>query len=226
MLITNFYEFIKICPQALKPIIEEICQKLELKGTVLLAEEGINATLSGREESIQELYQYFKENVVCVRNQKEMSIQEHAFKRLKIKIKKEIITMKVDGLNINKRGRYVTSDEWDSIIDDPHTIVIDTRNDYEVSLGTFRNAINPSIRNFHEFPSWFDRNAKEFIGQRIAMFCTGGIRCEKTTAFIKMKGFDDVVHLEGGILKYLIDRKENKNNWNGQCFVFDERLRV
>ncbi|RYG27812.1 MAG: rhodanese-related sulfurtransferase, partial [Burkholderiales bacterium] len=152
---------------------------------------------------------------------------EMPFNRMKVRLKREIVTMGVEGIDpLQSVGAYVEAADWNALIADPDTIVIDTRNDYEVSLGTFANAVNPETTSFREFPEWVEKHRAELDGKKIAMFCTGGIRCEKATAYVKSLGFDDVFHLKGGILKYLENVPEQQSLWQGECFVFDERVSV
>jgi UPF0176 protein len=199
-----------------------------IKGTLLLAREGINGTVAGREAAIAELIAHL-EAMPEFRGLevKYSAADEMPFNRMKVRLKREIVTMGVEGVDpLESVGAYVEAADWNALIADPDTVVIDTRNDYEVSLGTFRNAINPETASFREFPDWVEQNRSELQGKKIAMFCTGGIRCEKATAYVKSLGFDDVLHLKGGILKYLEKVPEGESLWQGECFVFDERVSV
>jgi UPF0176 protein len=158
---------------------------------------------------------------------KESFADEQAFYRTKVKLKKEIVTMGVEGINpAHIVGTYVKGEAWNQLISDPDTIVIDTRNDYEVAIGTFKNAVNPNTTSFREFPEWAEQNLDKTKHKKVAMFCTGGIRCEKSTAFLKEQGFEEVYHLDGGILKYLEEVPEPESLWQGECFVFDQRVAV
>jgi UPF0176 protein len=149
------------------------------------------------------------------------------FNRMKVRLKKEIVTMGVEGIDpLQSVGAYVQPEDWNALIDDENTILIDTRNDYEYAIGTFKGAIDPKTKTFREFPQWVEDHRGDLEGKKIAMFCTGGIRCEKATAFVKGLGFDDVYHLKGGILKYLEDMPAEDTRWEGECFVFDERVSV
>ncbi|KPB00398.1 rhodanese-related sulfurtransferase [Ahrensia marina] len=206
----------------------EICESNNIVGTLLLASEGINGTIAGTREAIDNVLSF-------IRSQPEFTDLEHKesfadklpFYRLKVRLKKEIVAMGVPETDPTKIvGTYVEPEDWNALIDDPDTIVIDTRNDYEIKVGTFKNAINPETDAFREFPDWVKRNENLLKGKKIAMFCTGGIRCEKSTAYVKSLGYDDVFHLKGGILKYLENVPQEESTWDGECFVFDERVAV
>jgi len=199
-----------------------------IKGTLLLAREGINGTISGTREGMDQILAYITSDarfsdIVY----KESFHEKDPFKKTKVKIKKEIVTMGVDGIDPTKIvGTYVKPEEWNSLISDPETVLIDTRNDYEVEIGTFKNALNPDTKTFREFPKYVKENLDPQKHKKVAMFCTGGIRCEKSTAYLKEQGFEEVYHLEGGILKYLEDVPEKETMWEGECFVFDDRITV
>jgi len=199
-----------------------------IKGTLLLAREGINGTVAGSEAAIAELVGYLNaQPELAGLEVKYSEASEMPFHRMKVRLKREIVTMGVEGIDpLESVGAYVAPGEWNDLISDPDTIVIDTRNDYEVALGTFRGAVDPRTATFREFPQWVEEHRAELENRKIAMFCTGGIRCEKATAFVKSLGFDDVFHLKGGILKYLEDVPAEKSLWEGECFVFDERVSV
>ncbi len=200
----------------------------KVKGTLLLAEEGINGTICGTREGIDAVYQFLHvDGRFAGMSYKESFADEPAFYRTKVKLKKEIVTMGVEGINPSHIvGTYVKGEAWNQLISDPDTIVIDTRNDYEVAIGTFKNAVNPNTTSFREFPQWAADNLDKTKHKKVAMFCTGGIRCEKSTAFLKEQGFDEVYHLDGGILKYLEEVPEPESLWQGECFVFDQRVAV
>lgn len=199
-----------------------------VKGTLLLAPEGVNGTIAGTREGIDAALTAVRALPGCAAlDHKESHADEQPFLRTKVRLKKEIVTMGVQGIDPTAAvGTYIKPEEWNEVISDPETILIDTRNDYEVGIGTFEGAINPHTESFREFPAWFDKFRKDNPGKRIAMFCTGGIRCEKSTAYALSKGANDVVHLKGGILKYLEHVPEEKSLWNGECFVFDGRVSV
>ncbi len=200
----------------------------KVKGTLLLAEEGINGTICGTREGIDAVRQWLDaDGRFEGLSYKESFAEEPAFYRTKVKLKTEIVTMGVPGVNPQHIvGTYVKGEDWNRLIEDPDTILIDTRNDYEVAIGTFKNAINPNTTSFREFPQWAAENLDKTKHKKVAMFCTGGIRCEKSTAYLKEQGFDEVYHLDGGILKYLEEMPEQNSLWQGECFVFDQRVAV
>ncbi|WP_166839485.1 rhodanese-related sulfurtransferase [Rheinheimera pleomorphica] len=200
----------------------------KVKGTLLLAEEGINGTICGLREGVDAVKAWLDaDGRFDGMSYKESLSDELAFYRTKVKLKKEIVTMGVAGINpAHIVGTYVKGDDWNQLISDPDTILIDTRNDYEVAIGTFKNAVNPNTTTFREFPQWAAQNLDKTKHKKVAMFCTGGIRCEKSTAYLKEQGFDEVYHLDGGILKYLEDMPVENSLWQGECFVFDQRVAV
>lgn len=200
----------------------------KVKGTLLLAEEGINGTICGSREGIDAVRQWLDaDGRFEGLSYKESFADEPAFYRTKVKLKTEIVTMGVPGVNPQHIvGTYVKGEDWNRLIEDPDTILIDTRNDYEVAIGTFKNAVNPNTTSFREFPQWAAENLDKTKHKKVAMFCTGGIRCEKSTAYLKEQGFDEVYHLDGGILKYLEEMPEQNSLWQGECFVFDQRVAV
>lgn len=214
--------------KALQPSLLKICELLEIKGTILLAREGINGTISGTHEAIDELLEFLREDPRLSDLEAKFSEAESApFYRMKVRLKKEIVTMGVDDIDPNKVvGTYVDPADWNELISDPDTILIDTRNDYEVEIGTFKGAVNPKTKTFRDFPNWVEENRETISKPKVAMFCTGGIRCEKASAFMKQNGFEDVYHLKGGILKYLETQPEEESLWGGECFVFDQRVAV
>jgi UPF0176 protein len=200
----------------------------KVKGTLLLAEEGINGTICGTREGIDAVRQWLDaDGRFAGLSYKESFADEPAFYRTKVKLKTEIVTMGVPGVNPQHIvGTYVKGEDWNRLIEDPDTILIDTRNDYEVAIGTFKHAVNPNTTSFREFPQWAADNLDKTKHKKVAMFCTGGIRCEKSTAYLKEQGFDEVYHLDGGILKYLEEMPEQNSLWQGECFVFDQRVAV
>jgi len=200
----------------------------EVKGTLLLAKEGINGTVAGSREGIDNLLAWIRsdERLKDVRT-KESYDDDMPFYRTRVKLKKEIVTMGVEGIDPNHVvGTYVKPDEWNALISDPEVLLVDTRNDYEVAIGTFKNAIDPETETFRQFPGYVEKNLNPKKHKKVAMFCTGGIRCEKSTAYLKEKGFEEVYHLQGGILKYLETIPEKDSLWEGECFVFDNRVSV
>ena len=200
----------------------------QIRGTLLLAQEGINGTVAGSRESIDALLAWFKldERLADV-VYKESFNEQQPFNRTKVKLKKEIVTMGVEGIDPRHVvGTYVKPKDWNELISDPDVVLVDTRNDYEVDIGTFKNAVNPNTETFREFPQYVEDNLDPTKHKKVAMFCTGGIRCEKSTAYMKEQGFEEVYHLEGGILKYLEEVPEEESMWEGDCYVFDGRVAV
>jgi UPF0176 protein len=204
----------------------DLCRAQAVKGTLLLAKEGINGTIAGPQAGVQCVLDRLRADPRFADLQPKFSqAGEPPFHRMKVRLKREIVTMGVDGIDPNQLvGTYVDPDQWNALIQDPDVTVIDTRNDYEVAIGTFAGARNPNLSSFREFPAWLKREVQ--AGQKVAMFCTGGIRCEKSTAYLKQLGVREVFHLQGGILKYLETVPEEKSLWEGECFVFDERVAV
>lgn len=210
-----------------KPLLDEML-RLDVKGTLLLANEGINGTVAGSREGIDALLDYLRrdERLADV-GTKESFDDEMPFYRTKVKLKKEIVTMGVEGIDPKRVvGTYVKPKDWNALISDPDVILVDTRNDYEVGIGTFKGALDPNTKTFREFPQYVKENLDPQKHKKVAMFCTGGIRCEKSTAYLKEQGFDEVYHLEGGILKYLEEVPKDETLWEGECFVFDNRVTV
>ncbi len=199
-----------------------------IKGTILLAHEGLNGTVSGTEEDIQRLLNHLNEDVRIAPISYKFSWHDsQPFYRTKVKLKKEIVTMGVDDIDPTQSvGTYVKPKDWNALISDPDVLVIDTRNDYEIEIGTFAHAVNPNTQSFREFPDYVNRELNPDKQKKVAMFCTGGIRCEKSTAFLKQQGFENVYHLHGGILQYLEDVPAEESLWQGDCFVFDNRVAV
>lgn len=200
----------------------------DIKGTLLLALEGINGTVSGPQDGIDNLLAWLNSDERLSPISHKMSWHsEQPFYRTKVKLKKEIVTMGVQGIDPRKTvGTYVKPKDWNALISDPDVTLIDTRNDYEIEIGTFKHAVNPNTETFREFPQYVKENLDPSKQKKVAMFCTGGIRCEKSTAFLKEQGFDEVYHLEGGILQYLEDVPKEETLWEGDCFVFDNRVAV
>ncbi len=210
-----------------QPLLEEM-ERLDIKGTLLLAQEGINGTISGTRASIDAILAYLNSderlNPISF---KESYDEVQPFYRTKVKLKKEIVTLGVEGIDPRKVvGTYVKPKDWNALISDPDVVLIDTRNDYEIEIGTFQNAVDPNTKTFREFPEYVKENMDPTKQKKVAMFCTGGIRCEKSTAYMKEMGFEEVYHLEGGILQYLEDVPKEESMWEGDCFVFDNRVAV
>lgn len=218
--------------EAIRGPLAKLCCSQGVRGILLLAHEGINGTIAGSDDAIEKVLAHIRTLPGCAEIEvKESRAPELPFLRMKVRIKKEIVTMGVPGTDPRAIvGTYVDPADWNALINDPDTILIDTRNDYEVAVGTFRGAIDPKISTFREFPDWFRAKRQEIEAEgrtpKVAMFCTGGIRCEKSTAFAKAEGLDAVYHLKGGILKYLETIPEEKSLWDGECFVFDQRVTV
>ena len=201
---------------------------LDIKGTLLLAAEGINGTIAGNKTAIEQVLKFLALEANLSNISYKISYHnENPFHRTKVKLKKEIVTMGVEGIDPNQVvGTYVKPKDWNALISDPEVLLVDTRNDYEVEIGTFKGAINPDTETFREFPQYVKNNLDKGKHKKVAMFCTGGIRCEKSTAYLKEEGFEEVYHLEGGILKYLEEVPSSDTLWQGECFVFDGRVAV
>ena len=232
-LTTAMYHFVSLPHfETLREPLLQFCVSKNIKGTLLLADEGINGTLAGSEKSILEFLHFLKNDSLFEGNFKKLGHKEswsnkHPFYRMKVKLKKEIVTLGVPGVSPSKIvGKYVKPQDWNAIISDPEVILIDTRNDYEYSIGTFKNAINPKTTTFREFPKYVKTHFDPKKHKKVAMFCTGGIRCEKASSFMMNEGFDEVYHLEGGILKYLEEVDPDESLWQGECFVFDQRVAI
>ena len=228
-LVAALYHFVSVPHFAeLRAPLQSLCEEYDVRGTLLLAHEGINGTIAGPADGIRTVLSF-------LRRQPEFSALEHKeswasempFLRMKVRLKKEIVTMGVEDIDPNRSvGTYVAPEDWNALISDPGTILIDTRNDYETAIGMFKGAVDPNTKTFREFPDWVRQNTGLHNKPKIAMYCTGGIRCEKATAFMKAEGFEEVYHLKGGILKYLEEVPPEESLWEGACFVFDERVSV
>ncbi|HZV61702.1 MAG TPA: rhodanese-related sulfurtransferase [Methylophilaceae bacterium] len=204
------------------------CNEYGIKGTLLLAQEGINGTVAGSRDGIDALLQYLRtdERLADI-DHKESFAETMPFYRMKVRLKKEIVTLGVPGIDPNKKvGTYVPPKRWNSLISDPDVLVVDTRNAYEYEIGTFKGAIDPHTETFREFPEFVHKNLDPAKHKKVAMFCTGGIRCEKASAYMLEQGFEEVYHLQGGILKYLEEVPAEESLWEGECFVFDQRVAV
>ena len=215
-------------PAAIRTALEARARALGIRGTLLVAGEGINGTIAGAPEAVDAMVATIRSLPGCAGlAPKYADAAGMPFHRLKVRLKREIVTLGVAGIDAARdAGTYVSPADWNALVDDPDTVVIDTRNGYEVAVGSFAGAIDPGTDAFRDFPAWVDAHRDELAGKRIAMFCTGGIRCEKATALMKAEGFDDVHHLDGGILRYLEEVPEGESRWRGECFVFDERVAV
>lgn len=225
--VTAFYKFVAIeDPPALREALLDFARAHEIKGSILIAPEGINATVAGPDAGVRKLLAYLRSDPrFADLVSKESYAGAPPFGRLKVRLKREIVTLKRPEADPTKRvGTYVSPGEWNALISDPDVVVVDTRNAYEVAIGTFKDAIDPATRVFSEFPDFVAANLDPEKHKRVAMFCTGGIRCEKASAYLLAKGFPEVYHLEGGILKYLETVPPHESLWQGECFVFDERV--
>lgn len=224
--VAALYHFAKVPdPEALAAALRAEAEAAGIKGSLILAGEGINGTIAGSPGGVRVVIDAIRrEPGFCALSWKESSAAQMPFARLKVRVKAEIVTMGQPALDPATNGAYVPPETWNALIREPDVAVIDTRNAYEVGIGTFAGAVDPGMERFRDFPAWWDAHHAEFAGKRIAMFCTGGIRCEKSTAYLKSRGVEDVFHLEGGILKYLETVPEAESDWRGACFVFDERV--
>ncbi|MFH1793543.1 MAG: rhodanese-related sulfurtransferase [Pseudomonadota bacterium] len=226
--VAALYRFLRIAePAALRADLAPFCCGQGIKGTLLIAPEGINGTVAGSDGAIEALVERLGTHGLTDLEIKFSRASSMPFHRLKVRLKAEIVTMGRPGIDpLLSVGTYVDPSDWNALIANPDTIVIDTRNDYEVAIGTFRGAVDPATKSFREFPGWAEANRDMLEGRKVAMFCTGGIRCEKATAFVRSLGLEDVYHLKGGILKYLEEVPASGSLWEGECFVFDERVSV
>lgn len=228
-IVCAMYKFVALEDfQNLREPLHKVMLDNGVRGTLLLASEGINGTVAGSREGIDALLAWLQQDPrLADIVYKESLDDSNPFHRTKVKLKKEIVTMGVEGIDPKRVvGTYVKPEEWNALISDPDVILVDTRNDYEVQVGTFKGAVNPHTETFREFPEYVKENLDPEKNRKVAMFCTGGIRCEKSTAYLKEQGFDEVYHLEGGILKYLEEVPQENSLWEGECFVFDNRVTV
>ncbi|MGB1091739.1 MAG: rhodanese-related sulfurtransferase, partial [Oceanobacter sp.] len=229
IVVCALYKFVTLEDyQDIQPRLLERLLELDIKGTLLLAKEGINGTVSGSRDSIDAMLAYLQADPrLADLGYKESYTEEQPFYRTRVKLKKEIVTMGVEGIDPRQVvGTYVEPKDWNALISDPDVLLVDTRNDYEVNVGTFKGALDPETKTFREFPQYVQDNLDPAKHKKVAMFCTGGIRCEKSTAYMKEQGFDEVYHLQGGILKYLEEVPAEESLWEGECFVFDNRVTV
>lgn len=229
IVVSALYHFVRLEePEAIRAPLLDFLNEQAIRGTLILATEGINGTVSGSRQAIDSLYQWFQQHPQLAGvKAKESFHDEQPFYRTKVKLKKEIVTMGIDGVDPQKIvGTYVKPSDWNDLISDPEVTLIDTRNDYEYQVGSFQGAVNPNTDTFRDFPKYVAENLDPAKHKKVAMFCTGGIRCEKSTAYLKEQGFDEVYHLQGGILKYLEEVSADQSMWDGECFVFDNRVTV
>ena len=223
------YKFVRLESfESIRQPLLDLMEKNEVRGTLLLALEGINGTIAGSQPGIDNVLGFLRsDSRLAELSFKNSYLDNNPFQRTKVKLKKEIVTMGVEGIDPNHVvGTYVKPQDWNALISDPDVILVDTRNDYEVEIGTFKGALNPDTQTFREFPQYVKDNLDNTKHKKVAMYCTGGIRCEKSTAYLKEQGFDEVYHLEGGILKYLEEVPKEESLWEGECFVFDGRVAV
>jgi UPF0176 protein len=229
IVVAALYKFValKDYREMREPLLD-YCTEQGVKGTLLLAEEGINGTIAATRQGIDNVIAYLRQDPrLSDLVWKESNDSDLPFYRMKVKLKKEIVTMGVDSIDPNQLvGRYVEPKDWNELISDPDVVLIDTRNNYEVDIGQFKGAVNPHTETFREFPDYVKKNLDPSKNKKVAMYCTGGIRCEKSTAYLLQQGFEDVFHLKGGILKYLEEMPQEESLWEGECFVFDNRVAV
>lgn len=229
IVVAALYRFVALPHyEKLRGSLETALETAHVKGSLLLASEGINGTIAGSRTGIDAVLMHLRSIPEFAELEvKKSYCAEQPFRRSRVRLKQEIVTMGVDGIDPNDSvGTYVDPSEWNELISDPDVILIDTRNEYEIAIGTFEGAENPHIESFREFPEFVEKNLDPKQQKKVAMFCTGGIRCEKSTSLLKQQGFDQVFHLRGGILKYLETVPESESKWNGDCFVFDQRVSV
>ncbi|QPH52900.1 rhodanese-related sulfurtransferase [Pontivivens ytuae] len=227
--VAALYVFTRITsPETLVETLSAELRSLCVRGILLVAPEGINGTLAGTPDAIRGALQRLRAIPGCERIEPKFSSAiEMPFRKLRVRLKSEIVTLGAGPVDPTAAvGRYVKPEDWNDLISDPEVVVIDTRNDYEVAIGSFEGAVDPKTESFRDFPAWWRENAARFHNKKVAMFCTGGIRCEKSTSWLLGEGVKDVFHLEGGILKYLEEVPEEESLWRGECFVFDERVSV
>ena len=229
VVVAALYKFVALEDfRELREPLLDVCMDAGVRGTLLLATEGINGTIAGTRKGIDCVLDYLRSDPRLADLEHKESFDDHMpFYRMKVKLKREIVTMGVEGIDPNQRvGTYVEPQDWNALVEDPEVLLIDTRNDYECDIGTFRGALDPHTTNFREFPAYVRENLDPGKHKKVAMFCTGGIRCEKASAFMLREGFEEVYHLQGGILKYLEEVPKEESTWEGECFVFDNRVAV
>ena len=229
--VAALYQFVPLPDfRELKDPLHRLCLDLGIRGTLLLAQEGINGTVAGTGEAIDALMAELRDGALFQRRLDHLELKfsraaEMPFKRMKVRLKKEIVTLGDPQTDPLRRvGTYVSPDEWNRLLEEPGIVLLDTRNDFEVEMGTFEGAVDPRIKRFSEFKDFVKNELDPKRHRKAAMFCTGGIRCEKASSYMLSQGFEEVFHLKGGILKYLEDVPQTESRWNGECFVFDERV--
>ncbi|MEM6445138.1 MAG: rhodanese-related sulfurtransferase [Cyanobacteria bacterium P01_D01_bin.123] len=229
LIAATLYKFVELPDfSELRSPLLEFCRDREIKGTILLAPEGINGTIAGKRDGVWAAIDFLRRDPRLVDlTHRESPAAKQPFQRMKVRLKREIVTMGVPDVNpAQMAGTYVSPEQWNELLDDPEVVVVDVRNDYEVAIGTFEGAVDPHTQSFVEFPNWVRQAGALRDKPKVAMFCTGGIRCEKSTALLRAEGFEEVYHLQGGILNYLATVPESESRWQGECFVFDERVAV
>jgi UPF0176 protein len=229
IVVAALYKFATLTDyHALHANVLDCCVANKLKGTLLLAREGINGTVAGSRAGIDALLAFLRTDArLATLEHKESVADQMPFYRMKVRLKKEIVTLGVPGIDPNEQvGTYVAPEDWNALISDPEVVLVDTRNDYEYDIGTFKGALDPKTTTFREFPAYVEQNLDPAKHKKVAMFCTGGIRCEKASAYMLAQGFEHVYHLQGGILKYLEKVPAAQSLWEGECFVFDQRVAV
>ncbi len=229
IVVSALYKFVTLSDyESIKPPLQALMIEHQVKGTLLLAKEGINGTIAGDRQGIDAVLKWLRSDPRFLDLQTKESYEEvMPFYRSKVKLKAEIVTMGVPSIDPNHIvGTYVKPEDWNALISDPEVLLIDTRNDYEIQIGAFKGAVNPLTATFRDFPQYVKEQLNPNKHKKVAMYCTGGIRCEKSTAFLKQQGFEDVYHLQGGVLKYLEEVPVDQSLWEGECFVFDNRVAV
>ncbi|MFM2061406.1 MAG: hypothetical protein RLZZ507_1076 [Cyanobacteriota bacterium] len=229
IVVAALYKFVSLPDyQELQAPLLLFCQQQDIKGTILLAKEGVNGTIAGSRSAIDAVLGFLRSDTrLADLEHKESYTETPPFEKMKVRLKREIVTLGIPEVDPNEQvGNYVSPKEWNDLISDPEVTVIDTRNDYEVSIGTFKRAENPQTQIFREFPEYVSKNLDPNKHKKVALFCTGGIRCEKASSYMLSQGFEEVYHLKGGILKYLEEVPKEESLWEGECFVFDERVAV
>ncbi|MEM7116334.1 MAG: rhodanese-related sulfurtransferase [Chloroflexota bacterium] len=227
--IVTFYKFVELTDFAeRRAVLKAFCVERGIRGSILLAQEGINATVAGEETAVNQLLTHLRSDPAFADLEHKTSYSDfNPFRRMKVRLKREIVNMQVPNVDPREQvGTYVAPKDWNELISDPDVLVIDTRNDFEVKIGSFMGAVDPNTKSFHEFPDYVEAELGDRKHKKVAMFCTGGIRCEKATSFMVSQGFEQVFHLQGGILKYLEDVPAEESLWEGECFVFDGRVTV
>ena len=228
IVISTFYRFFDNPNyQEIRIPLREYAKSIDIKGIIIMAQEGLNATIAGTKENTDLFLRHMKQKYGFVFNNVKTSyLDYYPFLKMKVKAKQEIVTLKMPEISSANPGKYIKPQDWDSFISQDDVVLIDTRNTYEIAIGTFKNAVNPQTEEFGQFPQWFSEHREKFKDKKIAMCCTGGVRCEKSTAYLKSLGLKEVYHLEGGILKYLEELGDSAKMWSGDCFVFDHRIAV